>query len=245
MKTLLKSEKARTAGRRVGLALACVSVFTVAGCRPGGEDGTRVAGWSLIEPSERHPIIVSQQPASIAVKVGRDNYGLSPHQRAQVVGFLERFRAADAGNSKLVIQAPSGGSNEVAAMQAVAEMRQIITEMGFPMSSVAVEAYGAGRDGQGPIRLSYLRFVAEGPQCGTWPTNLAENPSNLSYPDFGCSTQRNIAAQIANPADLVGPRTQQPGSSERRDTVWEKYIKGDSTVAKKAEDEKVRVKGAM
>lgn len=242
MNTLRKSEKARTAGLKLGLAVACVAALAVAGCRP-GEEGTRVMGWSLVDPTERHPIIVSQQPASISVRVARDHYGLSPHQRAQVSNFLEKFRATDAGNSKLVIQAPSGSANEVAAMQAVAEMRQLISDMGFPHASIAVEAYGAGGDGAAPIRISYLRFVAEGPQCGTWPTNLAENPSNLSYPNLGCATQRNLAAQIANPADLIGPRTHGQAPAERRDVVWDKYTKGDSTTAKKTEDERARTKG--
>jgi pilus assembly protein CpaD len=51
--------------------------------------------------------------------------------------------------------------------------------------------------------------------------------------------------QVANPADLLGPRTQQPGSAERRDVVWDKFVKGDSTVAKKDADERVQVKNAQ
>lgn len=242
MNTLRKSEKARTAGRNIGLVTACLAVVVIAGCRP-GDDGTRVAGWSLVDASERHPIIVSQQPSSISVRIGRDHHGLSPHQRAQVVNFLDRFRATDAGNSKIVIHAPSGSVNEVAAMQAVAEMRQLITDTGFSTASIAVEAYSADGAGAAPVRLSYLRFVAEAPQCGVWPTNLANNPSNLNYPNLGCATQRNLAAQIANPADLIGPRSAGSASGERRDMVWEKYLKGESTAAKKTEDERARTKG--
>lgn len=242
MNTLSKSEKARTAGHGISLAAACIAVVVIAGCRP-GDDATRVAGWTTVAPAERHPIIVSQQPSSISVRVGRDHYGLSPHQRAQVVNFLERYRASDAGNSKLVIQAPSGSANEVAAMQAVAEMRQLISDMGFSHSSIAVEAYGADGDGHAPIRLSYLRFIAEGPQCGVWPTNLAENPNNVHMPNLGCASQRNFAAQVANPADLIGPRTPGSGAGERRDMVWDKYLKGESTAAKRTEDERARTKG--
>ena len=58
---------------------------------------------------------------------------------------------------------------------------------------------------QRPIRLSYLRYVAEAPECGQWPTNLAEDYRNLPYPNLGCAQQHNLAAQIANPADLLGP----------------------------------------
>ena len=67
-------------------------------------------------------------------------------------------------------------------------------------------------------------------------------PVPLPYPNFGCATQRNLAVQVANPADLLTPRTMQPGSAERRDTVWDAYVKGDSTIAKKSADEKVKTK---
>jgi pilus assembly protein CpaD len=54
---------------------------------------------------------------------------------------------------------------------------------------------------------------------------------NLPYPNFGCATQRNFGAQVANPADLLGPRSETARSSERRDQVWSKYVKGAATGA--------------
>jgi len=66
----------------------------------------------------------------------------------------------------------------------------------------------------------------------------------LPYPDFGCATQRNFAAQVANPADLIGPRSMTPAAAERRDVVWGKYIKGESTISQKQADERSVVKGA-
>ena len=71
--------------------------------------------------------------------------------------------------------------------------------------------------------------------------NLAEQRDNGNYPNFGCATQRNLAVQVANPADLLGPRTESDRPGERRDVVWDKYVKGETTGAKKSEDEKVKV----
>jgi pilus assembly protein CpaD len=220
---------------------ACVVAAGVAGCRS-GDEGSRVAGWSLTDPSQRHPIMVSQQPSTVSIRVQRGNYGLTPQQRAQVISFVEKYRTVDAGNSKLVIEAPSGAANEVAAMQAVAEIRSLMSDVGFGAASIAVEAYHASGEQTPAIRISYLRFVAEGPQCGRWPTNLAETESNLNYPNLGCAQQRNLAAMVANPADLIGPRTMTPAARERRDVQWDKYIKGDSTVSTKQDDEKAKVK---
>ena len=40
------------------------------------------------------------------------------------------------GNSKLLISVPSGSANEVEAIQAVAEMRHLISEYGFDQTTV-------------------------------------------------------------------------------------------------------------
>lgn len=207
------------------------------------DEGPKVAGWSLVDPSQRHPILVSQRPSTLNVNVPRGSSGLSPRQRADVLDFAARYRAADAGNSRLVVAAPSGGSNEVAAMNAVHEIRAILANEGFGESAISVETYPADAHGPAPVRVSYLRYVAEAPECGAWPTNIARDPSNVPYANLGCATQRNFAMQVANPADLLGPRTMTGRSAERRDQVYEKYIKGDVTTAKKTEDERIQTQG--
>ncbi|MEE9360752.1 MAG: CpaD family pilus assembly lipoprotein, partial [Hyphomicrobium sp.] len=50
---------------------------------------------------------------------------------------------------------------------------------------------------------------------------------------------RNFGAQIANPADLLGPRSMTARSSERRDQVWSKYIRGEPTAARRTKDDAV------
>jgi pilus assembly protein CpaD len=225
---------------------ACVLLVLLAltGCKTLEEPGAHVAGWTLIEPTQRHPIMVSQQPSSISIRVARGSHGLTHAQIAQAEGFLGRYRATDAGNSKLVISMPSGSPNESSAMQALGDLRRMIVAYGFADSDVAIEPYLERRDPSAPIRLSYLRFIAEGPECGLWPTNLAEDRRNLPYPNFGCAQQRNLAAQIANPADLIGPRTMEPSDSERRTIMYDKYRQGRPTAADKGLDERVQVKGA-
>lgn len=233
-----RSSPARIGGL-VGLALAGVML---GGCKH--DQGAQVAGWALVDPNQRHPIIVSQQPSNLSLHVPRGASGLSVQQRAEVVDFASRYRAADSGNSRLVISAPGGASNEVAAMNAVQDIREILIDGGFSESAIAVEAYHSEGRHEAPVRISYMRYVAEGPECGNdWSENLARNPKNMNYPDFGCAQQHNLAAMIANPADLLGPRTDGPRSSERRDDVFRKYTKGEVTAADKTEDEKVKVQG--
>lgn len=226
-------------------AAAIAIALSLAACKPGEEPGAHVAGWAMIDPAQRHPIIVSQQPANLTVRVPRGTNGLSPAQRSHVVDFLNRYRGGGHGNDRITISVPSGSPNEVAALHAVADLRDLMREYGLDDTRVAVKAYHTDGDPQPPIRVAYSRFVAEAPSCGQWNVNVGSDSRNLPYPNFACSHQRNIAAQIANPADLLGPRTMTPASAERRDTAWEKHVKGESTISKKEQDERVQVKGAQ
>jgi pilus assembly protein CpaD len=195
--------------------------------------------FQLINPAERHPILVSQKPSTLSVPVPAGSSGLSPKARADVLNFAQRYRAGDAGDSRLVIQAPSGSGNEGAAMHAVQQVRGLLSDYGFADSSITVEAFDAGHESSPPLRVSYMRYVAEGPECGHWPVNVAHEPQNLPMANTGCANQRNLAAMIANPADLLGPRTVTARAGERRDVVWEKYQKGEQTASQKNEDGRV------
>ena len=58
--------------------------------------------------------------------------------------------------------------------------------------------------------------------------NVAYN-SNRPHWNHGCATQRALAAQVAEPADLVQPRAETPILTSRRATVLDKYRKGEAT----------------
>lgn len=229
----------------MGRTLLAVSLLTLAlaGCKA-EEPGAHFAGLALVDPSERHPILVSQEPASMNIRVHRGSLGLSPVQKARFDAFLARYRGADAGNSKLVISVPSGSANESSIVRAVNDLRGMIASSGFAESNLVIEPFIESRAGGAPIRIAYLRYVAQGPECGLWPANLAVERRNLSYHNFGCAQQHNLAAQISNPADLLGPRTMEPGDPERRSVVFDKYRQGKSTPAAKSPDERVQVRGA-
>ena len=129
-------------------------------------------------------------------------------------------------------------------MRTVGDLRAMVASSGFAESNVVIEPYMESRQGGAPIRIAYLRFVAQAPECGVWPANLADERRNLEYHNFGCAQQHNLAAQIANPADLLGPRTMDSADPERRTVVFDRYRQGRPTGADKSTDERVQVKGA-
>ncbi len=55
--------------------------------------------------------------------------------------------------------------------------------------------------------------------------------SNQPQPNFGCAVTSNMTAQIADPGDLLGPRTMTPQDAARRQVVLQKYRAGEKTGA--------------
>ena len=58
--------------RPVVVQLLTVSLLALAlaGCKTlDDEPGAHVAGWTLIDPTQRHPIMVSQQPSTMTLRV--------------------------------------------------------------------------------------------------------------------------------------------------------------------------------
>jgi len=87
-----------------------------------------------------------------------------------------------------------------------------------------------------PIRLSYDTLkAAVATQCGRWPSDLSgaggtvNGWENRPWENFGCSTQQYMAAQVADPLDLVRGRTTGPASGARQALVLKKYGAGEPT----------------
>ena len=96
---------------------------------------------------------------------------------------------------------------------------------GLPANKVVVENYSAvDPEEAAPIRLSYFAIAASTSACGQWPEDLVVNTfENKNYYNFGCATQNNLAAQIADPNDLLGPRRMTPADATQRGKALERY----------------------
>ena len=69
------------------------------------------------------------------------------------------------------------------------------------------------------------------PRCGASWASLTRTGTNESSANFGCAVNANLAAQIADPRDIVRPRDMTPADSGRRSVVFDNYRKGLATAA--------------
>lgn len=237
MKIVVTETTRRKTGRKIIVRsiVALVVVAALAGCsKMKAYDNPKHLVAASVE--ERHPIRVTNRSVTIKLPVASGAYGLTISQRRRVRRFVAGYKKSG-WSGKIGVAAPSGTANETATLNALRDVRSIFRAHGISRGTVDFRPYHAGKASKPPIRLSYGRYVAEGPECGDWPENLGEDKLNKSYSNFGCATQRNLAAMIANPRDLVRPRGETPRYGSRRDVVFDKYVKGETTVSQKSEEE--------
>lgn len=218
--------------RRLARFIGAVSAsLALAAC--GGFNGLEEAQYSA---QRSHPIAVDTDIASMLLEVPRDKVALSVGDKAAVHAFASAYKQR--GHGPLTISAPSGSPNEEAAIGIVAELRAALDEVGVTGPKVGYAPYRAsGANDKAPVVLSYRRYVANASACGNWTMDYAFNPRNVNSPNFGCATQNNLAAMVADPADLLGPRDMTPADAQRRSEVLERYRRGDITATERIEEE--------
>jgi pilus assembly protein CpaD len=178
---------------------------------------------------ERHPITITEGDQTLEVFVGTSRGELNAGQRAEVAQFGHRWRREGTGG--VAIELPVGASNERAAADAVPTIRSILAATSVPPKGIIVRGYPAPGPNIAPIRISYPRIMAQAGPCGLWPEDIGPSFNrnyfeNQPIWNHGCSTQRNLAAMVDDPEDLVQPRGETPAYTMRRTTVLEKYRSG-------------------
>jgi pilus assembly protein CpaD len=194
----------------------------------------------------RHPIAIEEADRSVVVFVGHGRGGLSASQRADVMG-LARIWARE-GTGAIVADVPVDTPNARAAAAAFQEVRSLLAAGGMPPRGIALRHFHP-EDPRAfaPITLTYPRIAAVAGPCGLWPDNLGPSilnrdySENKEYYNFGCAYQRNMAAMIDNPSDLVQPRAETPAYTARRNVAFERYRKGDTTTTIYPEADKAKL----
>ena len=194
----------------------------------------------------RHPITVQEADRSIVVFVGHARGGLSATQRADVAGLAKVW--VSEGTGAIIADVPVGTPNARAAESALGEIKSLLTAGGVPPGGIKVHHYTPD-DARtlATIRLSYPKMTAVVGPCGLWPEDLGPSVrdrgyyENKSYYNFGCANQRNMAAMVENPSDLVQPRPETPAYTMRRTEGFEKYRKGTTTTTDYPEAEKAKL----
>jgi pilus assembly protein CpaD len=227
----------RMAGALVGLAVV------LGACTHTGDEVT-----SSIPDDyrQRHPIVVQEAERSVVIFVGHARGGLSASQRADVMGLAETWLRE--GTGSIIVDLPVDTPNAAAAADSFREIQSLVAAAGVPPRGITVHRYHPDDPRQmATIRLNYPKISAVAGPCGLWPEDLGPSIKdkgyfeNKDYYNFGCAYQRNMAAMIDNPSDLVQPRSETPAYTARRTEAFEKYRKGNPTTTLYPESDRAKL----
>jgi pilus assembly protein CpaD len=205
--------------RQVVPALAIALATSLAGCA--NRDSVTV-GSIPDDYRTTHPIVIAEKNQKIDLPVGAGDRGMTGAQRDALLGFLDGYDKSAA--PALTITMPAGSANEVAAQAAGRDFARLAMRAGVKRNRIVMTSYqSAVPEASAPVRVAFVAVRAQTDKCGRWPDDLTATSENKHYADFGCSYQNNLAAQIANPNDLLGPRKQSEIDAENRGAVIDKY----------------------
>lgn len=213
--------------RGTALVLAVVATALLSGCAAFQKRDSVTVGAIPDDYRTNHPIVIAEKEQVLDLPVGATDRGATASQRASLDGFFSNYDRSAA--PVVTIASPSGSSNAAAAANVAQDFAHIARKNGVPGGSIMLASYQASpEEVNAPVRVSFSAMRAQTDKCGRWPEDILETSENKHYANFGCSYQNNVAAQIANPTDLLGPRKESPIDAANRETVIGDYQAGQS-----------------
>lgn len=201
------------------LLLSLSAAALLAGCATTGAS----------EPPPMNPL----SRYSLRVEPGLDRIALAVHEgglsSTQISALHDLAgRYAGSGMGRIQIQGPSG-DDPVASRQTWA-VRSALEAAGIPGQNIEVIGYDAPNP-RAPVLAGFETVRAAIPNCAAERRDMGGRYSNQSSLGLGCAINANIAAQIADPRDIIGARAMTPSDPGRAAIVFDNYRKGVLTAA--------------
>ena len=178
------------------------------------------------------PTVLDAWAARVQIVAEPEEIRLAPHptgmsgtQARALADFHARWTLAEGG--VITVAAPLGTQGP-GAYRVSADARAFLVSQGATPDQVQLVGYDSAGAPDAPIVVGFKRYIAIGPRCGEWPA-VTRTASNEPMSNLGCAVSANIAAQVANPGDLLAARPMDPADTGRRMIVLGKYRTGETT----------------
>lgn len=224
----------------LALGAGLISLGACASSAPSSVPSTYLSGTAL----DRNEVTATKRTEFLEVAIDPHASELSSSDRARIRSFLALYNQR--GHGPLVMSLPQATANQQLAVTAIAEARAIAWESGVQYDEIAGAAHGAGASVSQPMILAFQIYDAVAPECASKAAlDFSDASSNNTLPTLGCSVRTNLAAMIADPADLLGTRALDPSDLGRREVILEKFRKGEATGATRSDQESGAVSQAV
>ena len=198
--------------RLLPLAAAMLAGLALTGCASSLRPTQKA--FAPDEYNVRHPIKIGDAVRHL------DVFDTGPQLDRRQVGDIAEFGRDYARSGRGVITAavPGGPGGH----HTLNSIRSALAQAGVRAPLQVTHYQSDPGRGAAPVRLSFVKLQAQvASQCGLWPTDLAgsqdlETWHNRPYHNLGCSYQTMMAAQVADPIDLLRPRAEGPVDTVKR-----------------------------
>ncbi|MDX7952766.1 CpaD family pilus assembly protein [Lichenihabitans sp. Uapishka_5] len=204
--------------RAMALATVLGAALLASGCASPVDRAVAVAPVSE-DYRQRHPVVLTDAPQRLDVFFVGGAGRLDHVQAQQLQSFARDYLSG--GQSAIRISIPEGAVDRLAVERTLSAVRRELLRLGI-RGGVSVSAYPV-RDPAiaSPLHLSFLTLQARpASRCGQWPDDLGsaslQTWSNRSYYNLGCASRATLAAQVADPRDLVTPHALDPTDVQLR-----------------------------
>jgi pilus assembly protein CpaD len=140
--------------------------------------------------SVHQPVV---ERVNYTLDVRTDGSGLGSGEQGRLAGWFEAMGLKY--GDRVFVEDPSGNPAVRSAVEAVAGRYGLTLADGAPVTDGYVEG--------GNARIVVARSKASVPGCPDWSARSDFNPNNGLTSNYGCATNANLAAMVANPEDLV------------------------------------------
>ncbi|MEZ5742688.1 MAG: CpaD family pilus assembly protein [Sphingomonadaceae bacterium] len=178
MKTLKFLSKPKAAGSALALSMGLV----LSGCGGMPDNQTLYSA---------NQAVVERVNYTLDVTTGAG--GLSYPEQRRLAGWFEAMNLKY--GDRISIDDPLNSSSTRAAVEALASRYGLLIDGEAPATPGYVDA--------GTARIVVTRAKAHVPDCPNWRARSDVNLRNATSSNYGCATNGNLAAMVANPEDLV------------------------------------------
>ncbi|KQZ62506.1 hypothetical protein ASD67_13305 [Sphingopyxis sp. Root1497] len=173
---------------------------TLAGCTGGAHSNTGLD--SVHQPIVRNSIY----QFDVATSGGE----LPPSEQGRLQGWLDAMGVRYGDRISIEDPSPYGASVAQASIRAMIERRGMLLSNAVPVTT--------GTVAPGSLRVVVTRATASVPGCPDWSSKSSINFNNATSSNYGCATNSNLAAMVADPNDLIKGASndrQDPASATR------------------------------
>jgi pilus assembly protein CpaD len=203
--------------QKIGLlkpvAMAALLSFALAGCNTQKIHSYATSSIPA-EYEQRHPIALTHGNQTLDIFAGHSARDLDYRQTEDVRAFAREYMTH--GQGPLIAYLPANGPHT--GLDAI---RRALSG-GGAAGRLQIAHYQSDAGTAAPIRLAFAKLKAQvNSHCSyaheeVTPSNFKDNITNQQPNNFGCSFQKNIAAQVNDPRDFVRPRQEGPVDSTKR-----------------------------